>query len=73
MDKTYRAEMINGVKGCITCEHWGGKREKKTGRFGDVVECSDRFLSGPCKLHLGTFRMASFGACREYAKWHELK
>ena len=76
MDKTYRVTVRYGGYGgkcCLTCEHWDAKREKKPDSLGEAVECSDSYLSGACKLHLGTHRMASTGACRDYAKWHELK
>ena len=73
MDKTYRVEMINGGKCCLTCEHWGGKREKKAGSFSEAVQCEERFTSGECKKHLGSYRMASYCACADYSKWHELK
>ncbi len=70
----YSVDMMYGGKYCMTCEHWGGEREKTKAVYSEKVVCSDRYLSGACDKKIGkTSTMAQMGACANYEKWHELK
>ena len=63
-------EMMNGRKGCATCEHWGGSRNIVNRTI--VLYESDSSTGGCYKIKTATRPTRAVDYCTHYEKWSRI-